>query len=54
MTLAGLFRRKPKKPEPEADMGRVLCDVKRYVSELGRQNSELDRQLTKLKEHPHG
>jgi len=49
-----LFRRKAK-PEPEAaDIGHVLSDVRAYVAELSRQTTELDRQLTTLKEHPHG
>ena len=52
MTLAGLFRRK-RKPPPQ-DMGQVLNDVKHFVAELNRQTTEIDRQLTTLKEYPHG
>ncbi len=53
MTLAGLFKRKPKpKKDPEhQDIKSVLEDVRNHAADLRRNSNEIDQWLTSLKGH---
>ncbi|MEJ7763896.1 MAG: hypothetical protein WKF86_00205 [Acidimicrobiales bacterium] len=53
MTLAGLFRRKPKPKKEQDDMDKVLQAVRTHAADLRRNSSEINQWLTSLEGHNH-